>query len=131
MAKKKASFLTKATNFITATTPEQRARAKADNLKIKMAEAQAYKQERLKQATKIGQAKARIQARQKIKAMTPQKSSGGEPKDLFSARMGAINKVANFDSGLGLTSTASKNVPSVNDIANMSFMKSTKKRKKK
>jgi len=78
MAKKKeTSFFQKIVTGVTGRTPEQR---HADALlkgKIKAKQLASFRAEQLNQASIVGKARAEIQAKQQIKAMSnPQKSTG-------------------------------------------------------
>jgi len=128
MEKKKVGLFTKVTNYVTQTTPEERIamakrradQKKAERVAMQMArdkELASYRKERVAQASKIGQERAKLEAKQKLKMMSQPKAQG----DMFSNRMDAVTRLANFDSGYSIGSGASTKALSINDVVNMKF----------
>ena len=76
MAKKETSFFQKVVTGVTGKTPEQR---KADSIlkgRIKAKQLASFRTEQMNQASVVGKARAEIQAKQQIKAMSQPKKSG-------------------------------------------------------
>ena len=123
--KKKEGFFNTVARVVTGKTAEQRQHDADVKRKVQMLEQQAYEQERLRQAPSIGQAKARVQAKQKIKAIsTPKpKSSGLLNLGTFGKPVGGFDPLT-FGSSSGAFGSKSKQpkVPSPMDVANMQFV---------
>jgi len=122
MAKKEGFFNTIA-RVVTGKTAEQRQHDADVKRKVQMLEQQAYEQERLRQAPSIGQAKARVQAKARIKQLSQPKPQGGLLNlGTFGKPVGGFDALT-FGSSSGAFGSQSKQpkVPSPMDVANMQF----------
>ena len=134
--KKKEGFFSKVADVVTQTTPEQRQKAREQARENKKAlqyqnqiiakkQQLAYQQARLQQSTRIGHAKAKIEADRQIKALSQPKPSGGL------INLGSWGKAQqgfdpfSFGNSAGAFNSGTKKpqkVMSVNDVANMKFV---------
>lgn len=127
--KKKKGFFNTVARVVTGKTAEQRSKEAQEKKHTMMLEQQAYLQERDRQAPRIGQAKAKIQAQQRIKALSQPKPKTGllNLGDFGKTQAGFDPLTFGASSGAFGSKAKQPKVPSPMDVANMHFKDYTKK----
>lgn len=118
--KKKRSFFQKVLTGVTGKTPEQREADSVLKGRIRAKQLASFRAEQLKQATHVGEERARIQAKQQIKAMSQPKKTGLIDIGDWGKTKAGFNPLT-FGTSAGAFGSGTKKGLTPMQVANMNF----------